>query len=466
MKTNNHTPVWEKDKSIFQQQAYQDIVKKDFSCGNYLQALDKFKALFQAFEGSLSVVDRNILYSRIASCAADAILKQEQSEKNLLMVFEENLKLYLNSSGDALSSSKRMRGSTDEPAKRLHEALELFIQYSKDQLKTKVLEVVNQYGKIDFSGWGFKLALDVLMEKLNKERINFIRRDHLENTRLLSEIYLTISDPLKEEYRYARSAVMNILSDIAYFEKGEENNESLDWVIKSLEINPDNHFAVTRKKFLEERKAVIEQIRRFQHDTAHTKAGIEGLVERCLRLPEAEHDPLNRYLKTIQAEMYHLYGVHRFIHDVEPEYEFIDMEKTIHDLILPFDQQKAFFELRILSKTTHLEVDESYFRLAVYNLLLNAIEAFERKKIPLAKRKIIIAFNADEKSIMIEDNAGGVLPELKNFIFSPYISSKGYKMKTGIGLTNARKAIENIEGRLEFPKDQPDNGARFEIYLT
>ena len=112
------------------------------------------------------------------------------------------------------------------------------------------------------------------------------------------------------------------------------------------------------------------------------------------------------------------------------------------------------------------DTDIDYLCRALDNLLKNAVEAFERRRIPLSERRIDIEINLTARSITVTDNAGGVDPTVQSRIFEPYTSTKGIKQKTGLGLSQARMAIEDrLEGQLQLAVEQPPDGARFEIYL-
>ncbi|GEM_PF-2923923 len=453
---------------IFRHPEYQKINREDFTTGKYDSALTRFQSLYETLKSELSASDKAILMNRIANSASDAVLRQNIADPALIKTFWEYLEKYLNAAPRALKEDKSFRGSTDEPKKRLNEALELLIRYEPESLKEKAVCWTARFADIDSPGWGFDLSLDVLMQKINDERIRFTRKGHIANTEALSEAYIEVSERAGElaPYRYARATVMNILSDLVWFEGGKDSEkESLNWLNRCLEINPDDLFAKTRKKYIEERQTVQEQIRRFKHDTGNTKAGIEAMLTLCLRLPQAKEEPLRTYLKTVQTEVKHLYGVHRFIHNEQCRIEETDPQEIIRDLIAPHDRRNANFIMTVSGGLKKWKTDPDYLRLAVYNLIKNSTEAFQRRHIPLAERDIRISVLPDSHALIIEDNAGGIEPALKDHIFSPYVSSKGIKKETGLGLSNARRAVEIMGGTLEFPENQPENGAKFEIRL-
>ncbi len=453
------------DKRIFQLTEYREIIDNYFIPGKYDEALPRFQSLHDELDHALSAADKAILFSRMANAAADAILTQGLDQPSLVPTFWKHLADYLRTAPLALAEDPQFGGSTDEPKKRLREALELLIRFDRSRLMEEAALWTRRFAEVE--EWGFKLALDVLLEKINEERMRFEREDHIENTKAMAQTYLEISESAGEEWRHARASVMNLLSDLAYFEGSEESEaEALSWLVRSLAIQPDDLFAKTRKKHIEERQTVSEQIRRFKHDTGNTKAGIEAMLKLCLRLPQASEVPLHTYLKTIQTEVRHLYGVHRFIHDEQNRLEPIDPRKIISDLILPHDGQTVHVTVTRSGSPRKWNTDPDYFRLALYNLIKNTLESFQRHHIPLAQREIRISIQFDRCVLILEDNAGGVDPELRDLIFSPYVSSKGITQGTGLGLPNARRAIEKLGGTLDFPENQPKNGTRFEIGLS
>ncbi len=407
---------WRAKERIFRDIKYREIIENYFTPGKYDQALPRFQELYDTLHPELSPADKAILLSRIANCASGAILAQGMDRPPLLRIFWEYLKKYLEIAPKALEEDQRFRGSDDEPKKRLREALELLIRSDHDQLTEKVALWVERFAEVE--AWGFKLTLDVLMEKINEERIHFARKGNIENTKALSHAYIEVSDPSDQEYLYARATVMNILSDLVYFEGGENSeDESLNWLNRCLEINPDDLFAKTRKKYIEERQMVEEQIRRFRHDTGSALAGIRSVLEQCLSLPLSSEEPLSRYLRTIRTEVEHLYGVHRFIHEEQPDYQWVDVEEILREIILPYDKQHARFVLSVSEAGQKWEADPAYLRLAVYNLIKNALEAFERKRIPVEHREIRISILPEQYALIVEDNAEGVDPRLGDKIF-------------------------------------------------
>ena len=267
---------------------------------------------------------------------------------------------------------------------------------------------------------------------------------------------------------YARAQVMNLLSDIAYFQKDEDGEkEALSWANRCLEINPGDRFALAQKRFIQERQTVQEQIRRFEHDTNAAIAGIVGTMDMIMNDRNTDQPNLFEKLNIIRLDLNRIQTVNRFVSDKQPTFQEVDPVDPIREISKKYQKVAS---VSVISTTENVDqkwdTDIDYLCLALDNLLKNAVEAFERRRIPLSERRIDIEINLTARSITVTDNAGGVDPTVKSRIFEPYTSTKGIKQKTGLGLSQARMAIEDrLEGQLQLAVEQPPDGARFEIYL-
>ncbi|MCH9814052.1 MAG: PAS domain S-box protein [Epsilonproteobacteria bacterium] len=161
-----------------------------------------------------------------------------------------------------------------------------------------------------------------------------------------------------------------------------------------------------------------------------------------------------------------------------------NMSQTIEDFsnfFNPHKPKKKFFlhtsveeSLQITDKLLHknsIHVEKSYAQVEVFgisnelaqvmiNLIQNAVEAFEIKRIK--HKKIWIDINADSKnaSIVFRDNAGGIEGSLLEKIFEPYFTTKHQSNGTGLGLfmskmiiekgLNGTMCVENISDGLVF----------------
>lgn len=100
----------------------------------------------------------------------------------------------------------------------------------------------------------------------------------------------------------------------------------------------------------------------------------------------------------------------------------------------------------------------------ILNLLKNAQDAFEERKI--IKRKITISSDRTEDMtiITVEDNAQGIDPSVLETLFLPYVSTKGQQNGTGLGLYMCKTIVEeHCHGSMWV--ENTANGAKFTITL-
>ncbi|CAA6813336.1 MAG: Histidine kinase [uncultured Sulfurovum sp.] len=113
---------------------------------------------------------------------------------------------------------------------------------------------------------------------------------------------------------------------------------------------------------------------------------------------------------------------------------------------------------------------ENDFKHVIMNLINNARDAMEERKIIDGHISIRVYHKKDELIIAVKDNAGGIpKPILKN-IFEPYFTTKHKSKGTGLGLYMSKNLIEKVKGNLEafsivnkkttFIITLPDEGAK------
>lgn len=98
----------------------------------------------------------------------------------------------------------------------------------------------------------------------------------------------------------------------------------------------------------------------------------------------------------------------------------------------------------------------------IINLLNNAKDALNLKKIE--DKNINISIDSDDKFayISVQDNGGGIDESVMDKIFKPYFSTKNNK-STGIGLYMSKQIVEQFNA--EITAGNSDNGACFLIKL-
>ncbi|MDR2152360.1 MAG: sensor histidine kinase [Helicobacteraceae bacterium] len=103
---------------------------------------------------------------------------------------------------------------------------------------------------------------------------------------------------------------------------------------------------------------------------------------------------------------------------------------------------------------------------AMLNLINNAKDAILERRKRGKKRKIVVRLTRDEQKarLEVEDNGGGVPPELMDRVFEPYFTTKDNDKGTGIGLYMSKMIVENnMNGVIGVQNGA--KGARFFIIL-
>jgi signal transduction histidine kinase len=111
-----------------------------------------------------------------------------------------------------------------------------------------------------------------------------------------------------------------------------------------------------------------------------------------------------------------------------------------------------------------IEVDVGVLRLALINILENALDACMENEAQKAPR-IIFRVRQEEKQVVFEitDNGIGMDQETRESLFTLFFSSKGNK-GTGLGLYIADKIIDQHGGNIRV-ESKPGEGSTFKIFI-
>lgn len=106
-----------------------------------------------------------------------------------------------------------------------------------------------------------------------------------------------------------------------------------------------------------------------------------------------------------------------------------------------------------------LELDIEKIKIAILNIIINAIEAMEAYK-----GILIIETSEKEGNLMlsIEDNGSGISPEYLGRLFEPYFTSKNNGI--GLGLSFTHTIIQSHKGSIDV-ESEDGIGSKFTIFL-
>ena len=99
----------------------------------------------------------------------------------------------------------------------------------------------------------------------------------------------------------------------------------------------------------------------------------------------------------------------------------------------------------------------------IINLINNAKDALLSNNVNQTKKIAISLFKESNNTVItIQDNAGGIDPEIIEYVFDPYFSTKLKKNGTGLGLYISKMVIEeHMNGKLSVTNGE--EGAIFRV---
>jgi signal transduction histidine kinase len=145
-----------------------------------------------------------------------------------------------------------------------------------------------------------------------------------------------------------------------------------------------------------------------------------------------------------------------------PEIRASDLNTTVEHAVMLARQQVLSRPIKIeLAKDPTLpnvEHDSDQIHQVLLNLLLNSVQAIEAA----GTVRVVLGAKKDMALISVTDSGRGIGPEHLPFIFRPFYTTKGNG--TGLGLSLARRIVEDHHGRIEV-NSEVDKGTEFVVTL-
>jgi signal transduction histidine kinase len=201
------------------------------------------------------------------------------------------------------------------------------------------------------------------------------------------------------------------------------------------------------------------------HEIRNPLAGIAGVIEIVGRdLPVTS--PARAVIKDVRLE---IAQINRILTDLlqtarphPPAVRPTDLNTTVEHAVMLARQQVLSKPIKIeLEKDQNLpnvEHDSDQMHQVVLNLLLNAVQAIDGA----GTVRVVIASKKDQALISVSDSGRGISPEHLPFIFRPFYTTKGNG--TGLGLSLARRIVEDHRGRIEV-ESEAGSGTEFLVTL-
>jgi len=201
------------------------------------------------------------------------------------------------------------------------------------------------------------------------------------------------------------------------------------------------------------------------HEIRNPLAGIAGVIEIIGRdLPSTS--PAREVVKDVRQE---IARINHIVTDLlqtarphPPKVGKSDLNVTIEHAVMLARQQALAHGVEIsLQKEPSLpevEHDSDQIHQVMLNLLLNALQAIDRK----GKVEVKIAQKNLSAVVEVTDTGRGIPPENLPNIFRPFYTTKGDG--TGLGLSLARRIIEDHQGRIDV-SSTVGKGTTFAVVL-
>lgn len=171
-------------------------------------------------------------------------------------------------------------------------------------------------------------------------------------------------------------------------------------------------------------------------------------------------------LEIIQGELHRLDSiVHHFLRLAGPsalDLEPVELEKILNHVCELLRPEAAAREIEIVLQPREplpqLEGDQVRLTQALLNVVINALQAVERK----GRIEVTAALVDQAIVVTVRDNGPGIPPEKLASIFDPYFTTK--PEGSGLGLWIAQQIVTAHGGSLQA-RNAPEGGAAFTMLL-
>ncbi|MCF6179458.1 MAG: ATP-binding protein [Geopsychrobacter sp.] len=198
------------------------------------------------------------------------------------------------------------------------------------------------------------------------------------------------------------------------------------------------------------------------HEIRNPLASISGSVQLMLegaQLADEDRQLMGIVLREADRLSMLLTDFLVFARPRSPEYEQVRVIDLFQELrcLLAADQRFERVVLHIdCTDEALLNVDRNMLRQALWNLLLNAVDAINYAG------DIKLIFDEASKHLSIEDSGPGVPADIRKTIFDPFFSTK--EKGTGLGLATVFSIVKAHGGRIELAESVL-GGAAFKLYF-
>ncbi|MEJ2656268.1 MAG: PAS domain S-box protein, partial [Desulfobacterales bacterium] len=181
-------------------------------------------------------------------------------------------------------------------------------------------------------------------------------------------------------------------------------------------------------------------------------------------------DPLRKYLKSVINDTDRckeiVKGLLAYSRQTIPTKETFQINSLVEHSLTLIKDQKRFLNIKLVKEmsqeTMLIHADQNQLSQVIINLVLNAIDAMNRKG--TLTFRTYRNKNAKKAYIEISDTGCGIPKENLSKVFDPFFTTKGPEKGTGLGLSTSYGIIKKNGGKISIKKSTP-MGTAFLIEL-
>jgi PAS domain S-box-containing protein len=149
---------------------------------------------------------------------------------------------------------------------------------------------------------------------------------------------------------------------------------------------------------------------------------------------------------------------------VELKPELVDLNDLVKEVLSIAQDRIALknieTQVSLLDYPVVKKLDKEKFKIAILNLVVNAVEAMEKSDSLLC---VSLSQNLDQTIIQVKDNGSGIKEEELKKLFEPYFTTK--KTGMGLGLVSTLNIIKSHKANIEVDS-KPHVGTTFKVIFT
>ncbi|MFN0014632.1 MAG: ATP-binding protein [Saprospiraceae bacterium] len=146
--------------------------------------------------------------------------------------------------------------------------------------------------------------------------------------------------------------------------------------------------------------------------------------------------------------------------DIQQKQDIVlnDVVESVYDLFS--EQRDVRLEMAVPTERYHISGDKNHLIRVFNNLVINAMQAIPSDRTGLIK---VALFRENNHAVVrINDNGGGIPPEIQKRVFEPNFTTK--TSGSGLGLAICKKIVEALDGNIRFETSE-NEGTDFFVEL-